>query len=71
MSTHISVSNKNNDSCDKILIRLQKVWIICRLQNTISIVGKEEVEKGCIITLGPPYNQKDKVKYLLDNIKDD
>ena len=70
MSTNISVSNQNNYYCEKLLIKLQEIGVDCRLQNTTSLVG-QNIEKGCIITVGTPYNNKDKIKYLWDHIKDD
>ena len=70
MSTNISVSNKSNYYCEKIISKFQKIGIDCRIQKSLSIID-QNIEKGCIITLGPPYNRKDKVKYLWDNIKED
>jgi len=38
MSTNISVSNKNSDYCQKILLKFKKIGIDCRLQNTTSLI---------------------------------
>ena len=70
MSTHISVSDLKHSNCNHILRKMKEFDINCRIIETSSIVGKN-LEKGCLITLGPPYNQKDHIKKLWNLIKDD
>lgn len=70
MSTHISVSNLKYTNCNHILNKMKHHGINCRVIDTSSIVGTN-IEKGCLITLGPPYNQKKYVKKLWNIIDND
>jgi hypothetical protein len=68
MSVNISVSNSKQNGCNNIINKLFKSGINCRTINTLSIVD-DNIESGCIITLGKEYNDKKKINYVWNLIK--
>lgn len=59
MSVNISISNKNNN-CSLVLNKFIQLGINCRLIETTSVVD-QQLEKGCLLTLAPKYNNKKEV----------
>ena len=70
MSINISVSNDKNTGCKKILDKFFKAGIQCRTLETISIVGNN-IERGCLITIGDQDVSKDNVYKIWNKIHDD
>tara|TARA_E500000178_G_C16379347_1_gene469494 strand:- start:176 stop:472 length:297 start_codon:yes stop_codon:yes gene_type:complete len=70
MSVDISVSSKNQKNCDDIILKLMRFNIDCRIIETRSVIDKK-LEKGCLITLGHQYHDKQKLKQLWNFIKYD
>ena len=67
MSTHISISNSEQQNCENIIRMLQIYGQDCRVIDTTSLVDNK-IEKGCLITLGPLEN-KQKLKGVWETIK--
>ena len=67
MSVNISVSDKKNNGCDKIINTMLDCGLDGRIINTVSIVDNK-LEKGCLITLGKNYINKDSLSYFWDKI---
>ena len=63
MTVNISVSNSKQNGCNNIINKLFKSEINCRTINTLSIVD-DNIDSGCIITLGKEYNNKKNKLYL-------
>ena len=61
MSVNISISNTKQSDCQHILEKFIKHGIDSRIIETKSTI-KGKVENGCLITLGPPHNDKQKNK---------
>lgn len=67
MSTNISVSNPNQNNCEKIIKMLQIYGEDCRVIETTSLVDNK-IEKGCLITMGM-FEEKKKLKEIWKKIK--
>jgi len=63
MSVDISVSSNKNVGCREIIDKLRKSNINARAIETISVIDGE-VERGCLITVGKEYIDKDKLTDL-------
>ena len=63
MSVSISLSNNFNNfnHCNEIIKKLMKYNINCRTIETKSIVDNN-IEHGCLVTIGDKYNSKREVK---------
>ena len=71
MSVEISVSNIHKyNHCDNIIEKLKKINIDCRTINTKSIVDNN-IEYGCIITIGSNYNSKKNINDIWNKINSD
>ena len=70
MSVNISISNTKQSDCQHILDKFIKHGIDSRIIETKSTINGK-VEKGCLITLGPPHNDKKKIKEVWNIIKKD
>ena len=70
MSVNISVSNSKQHGCNNIIYKLFKSGINCRTINTTSIVD-DNIENGCLITLGKEYNDKKNINNIWNLIKSD
>ena len=70
MSVNISVSDQKNNDCSSIINAMLDCGIDGRVINTGSIVDNE-LEKGCLITLGKNFINKDLLSYFWDKIKKD
>ena len=68
MSVNISVSNMKQDYCKHITSNLLKSGINCRMIDTVSVVD-DNIETGCLITLGREYNNKKKLTGVWNIIK--
>lgn len=69
MSVDISVSNTKSPGCNDIINKLLKANINVRTIETISIADGN-IEKGCLITLGKDYFEKNNLSKfwkLLEN----
>jgi len=63
MSVDISVSSHKNVGCREIIDKLRKSNINARAIETISTLDGE-IERGCLITVGKEYIDKDKLSDL-------
>ena len=63
MSVNLSVSNKKQHNCKKILDIFSKNKIDCRIIETCSIINNS-LEKGCLITLENKYNETNELKNI-------
>lgn len=70
MSVNISVSNTKQTTCNNIMQKLLLSGYNSRIIDTISTVDNN-IEKGCLITLGKEYNSKNKIDKIWNTIKDD
>lgn len=74
MSVNISISNSNYNSnydrCNDILNKLFKFGINCRIIQTKSVVDNN-IEDGCLITLGKEYTNKKNLNDVWKIIKSD
>ena len=70
MSIDISVSNNKQTNCDSIINKLLKAGIEARVIETTSIF-ENNIEKGCLITLGKEYNTSKKITNVWDTISRD
>lgn len=69
MSVEISVSSNKQKNCNDILEKLLKSGIDCRIIETVSIVDNN-IENGCLISLGHQYYEKKKIQNIWNIIKD-
>jgi len=67
MSVEISVSNKTQTNCNEIINKLLKAGIEARVIETTSIFNNE-IEKGCLITVGKKYSNHKHLSHLWDII---
>jgi len=67
MSIDISVSSKEQVNCNNIIQKLLNTGINCRIIETTSIINNN-IEKGCLITLGKEYKNPTLLKKVWDNI---
>ena len=70
MSVNISISNKNNTGCKKILEKFVQLGIACRTIETMSVVDNK-LENGCYVTLDKHYSSKKQVHKIWNIIKHD
>ncbi len=70
MSTNISVSNNTLLNCDCIIKKLMVAGIDCRVIETKSLVDNK-IEKGCLLTFGPEYSSRERVKHVWNKIEQD
>ena len=70
MSVDISVSSQNQKNCNDIILKFMEIDVDCRIIKTRSLVDNK-IEKGCLITLGHQYHDKDKLKKIWNHIKSD
>lgn len=63
MSVDISVSSNKNVGCREMIDKLRKSNINARSIETISVIDGE-VERGCLITVGKEYIDKDNLSDL-------
>tara|TARA_A100001011_G_scaffold400201_1_gene513151 strand:- start:1284 stop:1604 length:321 start_codon:yes stop_codon:yes gene_type:complete len=70
MSIDISVCNDKQTNCDNIINKLLKAGIEARVIETTSIF-ENNIEKGCLITLGKEYNTPKKITNVWDTISSD
>lgn len=63
MSVDISVSNLKNTGCKEIIEKLHKANINARTIETVSTLDNN-IEKGCIITVGKEYIDKNRLSNL-------
>ena len=63
MSVDISVSNKTQTNCSEIINKLLKSGIEARIIETTSIFNNE-IEKGCLITVGKEYSDQKRLSHL-------
>lgn len=68
MSVNISVSSSKQNGCNNIVNKLFIAGINCRMIETTSVVDNN-IEKGCLITLGKEYNDKKKINNIWNIIK--
>jgi hypothetical protein len=67
MSVDISVSKKTQTNCNEIINNLVKAGIEARVIETTSIFNNE-IEKGCLITVGKEYSDHNRLSKLWDTI---
>ena len=67
MSVDISVSKKTLTNCNEIINNLLKAGIEARVIETTSIFNNE-IEKGCLITVGKEYSEHNRLSKLWDTI---
>lgn len=65
MSVDISVSKKTQTNCNEIINNLLKAGIEARVIETTSIFNNE-IEKGCLITVGKEYSDHKRLSSLWD-----
>jgi hypothetical protein len=70
MSVDISVSNNKNTGCKDIIEKLRLADINARTIETLSIVDGD-IERGCIITLGKKYIEKENLHNFWNIINKD
>lgn len=70
MTIDISVSNKTQSNCNDIINKLLKAGIEARVIETVSVF-ENNIEKGCLITLGKEYNQEKKITNVWNTISSD
>lgn len=70
MSVNISISNKENNGCNKIINIMIECGIDGRLIDTFSIIDNG-FEKGCLITLDKNFINKNSLTYFWNKIKMD
>ena len=64
------LSNKIQSNCDNIINKLVTAGIEARIIETTSIF-ENNIEKGCLITLGKEYNTHKKITNIWNNISGD
>ena len=70
MSIEISVSNKTHTDCSHIINKLIMSGIEARIIETQSTFDNN-IEKGCVITLGKEYNNFKKITNLWNMLSSD
>ena len=70
MSVNISLSNSKQTNCNNKKKKMLYCGFNSRIIDTISIVDNN-IEKGCLITLGKEYNTKHQVNKIWNTIKND
>lgn len=70
MSVDISISNKTQTNCSEIISKLLKSGIEARVIETTSIFNNQ-IEKGCLITVGKEYSDQKRLSHLWDIISPD
>jgi hypothetical protein len=70
MSVDISISNSRQQNCNQIIEKLLKAGIDARVIETTNIINNN-IQKGCLITVGKEYNDQKKLTKLWNIISKD
>lgn len=70
MSVQLSISNNNQSNCNEIIYNLCNSGINASVIETTNIINNN-IQKGCLITVGKEYNDQKKLTKLWNIISKD